>query len=547
MSSSKTLLSLTTAEQVATIFGITYSELSKVFYKTPKYYQYRKFNISKKNGGERTIYSPNKKIKDIQRILADILLKIYKQKPSVHGFSRNRSIVTNARQHLDKKHIFNIDLKDFFPSIHFGRVKNLFMKEPFSLPRAPAIVLAHICCFENSLPQGAPTSPVLTNIICSKMDTALQKLAKKNNCTYSRYADDISFSFTCRFKRLPRNILIAKSSGVEPGEMLLKIIGENGFNVNKTKVRLCTGSNRFEVTGLIVNEFPNVRRQYIQQVKSMIYAWEKHGYENAENEYYIKYYSHKRVTDQKPSLLNVIKGKLSFFQMVRGKRDSIYINLAKRFNKLIPDSERPLPFIETNEKEKDIFQTLWILETLYDDANGEAVVNHGTGFMVKNIGLITCAHVVADKDQIYKKTVAFRYDSSHKKYVLNITHFSKEHDLAIAELLSEDKTQKIKFSEYLSLSTEIVNLKNPISLFGFPAYKIGQTPYVAEAKVASKYATLGVQKFEIDTQIREGNSGGPVLNSKYEVVGIAAEGAQKGSGNNAVISSNEISNIPKII
>ena len=547
MTSSKTFFSLTTAEQVATFFGITYNELSKIFYKTPKYYQYRIFKISKKSGGERTIYAPNKKIKNIQRILADILLEIYKQKPSVHGFSKNKSIVTNARQHLDKKHIFNIDLKDFFPSIHFGRVKNLFMKEPFLLPRAPSIVLAHICCFDNNLPQGAPTSPILTNIICSKMDTALQKLAKKHNCTYSRYADDISFSFTCRYKRLPRNILIAKSSGVAPGEMLLKIITENGFKVNETKVRLCTGSNRFEVTGLTVNEFPNVRRQYIQQVKSMIYAWEKHGYEKAENEYYTKYYYHKRATDQKPALLHVIKGKLAFFQMVRGKRNSIYINLAKRFNKLIPDTERPLPFIEITDKEKDIFQTLWVLETLYDDANGEAVVSHGTGFMVKNIGLVTCAHVVADKDQIYARTEAFRFDSSHKKYVLNITHFSKDHDLAIAELLSEDKTKKVQFPESLSLATDKITLKDPVSLFGFPAYKTGQTPYVAEAKVASKYATTGIQKFEIDTQIREGNSGGPVLNDKYEVVGIAAEGAQKESGNNGVISCNELSNVPKII
>ena len=125
MSSAKDFLSLITAEQVAGLFGTTYEELSKIFYNTPSRCKYRKFDVKKKDGGKRVIHSPNKKIKEVQRKLADILLEVYKQKPSVHGFSKNRSIVTNAKQHLDKKHIFNIDIKDFFPSIHFGRVKNL--------------------------------------------------------------------------------------------------------------------------------------------------------------------------------------------------------------------------------------------------------------------------------------------------------------------------------------------------------------------------------------------------------------------------------------
>ena len=544
MSSAKDFLSLITAEQVAGLFGTTYEELSKIFYNTPSRCKYRKFDVKKKDGGKRVIHSPNKKIKEVQRKLADILLEVYKQKPSVHGFSKNRSIVTNAKQHLDKKHIFNIDIKDFFPSIHFGRVKNLFTKEPFSLPHAPATVLAHICCFDNSLPQGAPTSPIITNIICSKMDTTLQKLAKQHNCTYSRYADDISFSFTCRHKRLPREILVSKSSGIEPGEKLTKIIKKNGFQVNELKVRLCTGSNRFEVTGLIVNEFPNVRRGYIQQVKSMIYAWEKHGYENAEVEYHNRYYVHKRATPQKPSLQNVIKGKLSFLQMVRGRRDLIYINLAKRFNKLIPDDKRPLPFIEASDDEKNIYNTLWIIETVYDDESGESVVNHGTGFMLKDVGLVTCAHVVAEKAKIYETTKAFKYDRPNEKYVINVTNFSEEIDLAVVELLSKDK-KKVEIPEGLSPSKDDVEPKDPVSLFGFPAYKIGQTPYVAEAKVASKFGDKSIRKFEIDTQIREGNSGGPVLNEKYEVVGIAAEGARKESGNNAVITVNELSNLLK--
>lgn len=532
-------LKLTTAHQVATFLGTTYEEIAKIFYHTPNRYKYREFEVAKRTGGNRTISAPNKKIKDVQKILADVLLEIYKQKPSVHGFSKDRSIVTNAQQHLDKKHIFNIDIKDFFPSIHFGRVKNLFAKAPFSLPHAAATVLAHICCFDNKLPQGAPTSPIITNLICIKLDTALQKLAKKHNCTYSRYADDISFSFTCRENRLPREIVVIKSSGIEPGEKLTKKIEDNGFVINNKKIRLCTGSNRFEVTGLIVNEFPNVRRTYVQQIKSMIYAWEKYGYENAEMEFHNRYYFHKRATDQKPKLQNVIKGKLSFLHMVRGDRDKIYINLAKRFNKIIPDTERPLPYVEPTDEEKNVYNTLWILETLYDDENGELIANHGTGFMLKDVGLVTCAHVVGYKSKIHKKTEAFRYNAPHQKYTINVLIYSEEFDLAVVELLAVDKI-KVVIPECLTSSTVQVSLKDHVTLFGFPAYKTGQTPYVAEAKVASKFATTGIQKFEISTQIREGNSGGPVLNHKFEVVGVAAEGAQKDSGNNAVISVTEL-------
>jgi len=544
MPTAEDFLKLTTANQVAVFLGTTYEEISKVFYQTPNRYKYRVFEVAKRAGGSRTIRAPNKRIKEIQQILADVLLEIYKQKPSVHGFSKDRSIITNAKQHLDKKHILNIDIQGFFPSIHFGRVKYLFSKAPFSIPHAAATVLAHICCFDNMLPQGAPTSPIITNLICIKLDTALQKLAKKHNCTYTRYADDISFSFTCRSNRLPRDIVIPASSGIILGEKLVGIIENNGFQINNKKTRLCTGSNRFEVTGLTVNEFPNVRRNYVQQIKSMIYSWEKHGYENAENEYYAKYYFHKRATKNKPLFRNVIRGKLSFLQMVRGNRDKIYINLAKRFNKLLPEEERPLPYVEATNNEKNVYDSLWILETLYDD-KGIVVANHGTGFMLKGVGLVTCAHVVADKTwMVHKKTVAYRYNSPHKKYVINVLKFSEERDLAIVELLPPTN-KKINITECLIPSLTEVEQKDDVILFGFPAYKTGQTPYVADAKVASKFATKSIQKFEITTQIREGNSGGPVTNKKHEVVGIAAEGAQKDSGDNAVIAIAEIYNILK--
>lgn len=263
MNKKEQFLKLKTHLDIAKLFDISFNNFKKIFYQTSKPYQYKSIEILKKNGGVRTIHSPNKKIKSIQRQLSDILYEIYPVKPSAHGFIKNKSIVTNATQHLGKKFIFNIDLKDFFGSIHYGRIKNLFMSDPFRFNQSVAIILAHICCFDNKLPQGAPTSPILTNMICWKLDSQLQKLAKTHNCTYTRYVDDITFSFTCTKFRLPRNILYYVDSDLIVGKHLNEIIEANGFKINFNKVRLTNPNMRMEVTGLTINEFPNVKRKYI--------------------------------------------------------------------------------------------------------------------------------------------------------------------------------------------------------------------------------------------------------------------------------------------
>lgn len=275
-------LSLDDHNDLANFFGLSYAELSKIIYITHPTYVYHQFQIPKKNGGERQISSPSKKLKAIQLKLKDVLYEIYPSKSAVHGFAKNKSIVTNAANHLDKRYIFNLDLSDFFGSIHFGRVRNLFKSRPFNFNHSVATILAQICCLNNSLPQGAPTSPIISNMIAWKLDSQLQHLAKRTNSTYTRYADDISFSFTCNKIRLPEDIVVFKDDKAYPGYKLIRIIEENGFKINDDKVRLCNKLTRMEVTGLTINEFLNVDRQYIKQISSMLYAWKKHGYEAAE-------------------------------------------------------------------------------------------------------------------------------------------------------------------------------------------------------------------------------------------------------------------------
>ena len=115
--------------------------------------------------------------------------------PSAHGFIQPTSVVTNARAHTGKRWVLNIDLEDFFPTVNFGRIRGLFLKPPFDMAPAAATVCAQIVTYRNGLPQGAPTSPVLSNLIAVPLDRALLRLvAPARASTYSRYADDITFS-----------------------------------------------------------------------------------------------------------------------------------------------------------------------------------------------------------------------------------------------------------------------------------------------------------------------------------------------------------------
>ncbi|WP_428654177.1 reverse transcriptase domain-containing protein [Runella sp.] len=182
--------------------------------------RYRHFTIKKKNGKERQIAAPASGLKLIQRCLNLIFGAIYEPKSYVTGFVNEKSIVDNANIHVGKRYVFNIDLQDFFPSITVYRIKAVLGIEPFNLINDRdflAFTISNLCCIENPqnkavLPQGAPTSPILSNIASQKLDRRLNGLAKKVGCKYSRYADDITFSadmdiFNLEFKTEMRKII----------------------------------------------------------------------------------------------------------------------------------------------------------------------------------------------------------------------------------------------------------------------------------------------------------------------------------------------------
>jgi len=208
------------------------------------------------------------------------------------------------------------------------------MGKPYNLPASVATVLAQICCFNNHLPQGAPTSPIISNMICAKMDSELQDLAWNTRCFYTRYADDITFSTTLSEFPVP----IAKVHSlldVEIGEELEKVITSNGFSINSNKTRVFSRKQRQEVTGLTVNKFPNIRKKYLAQIRAMLHAWDKYGLQAAESEYLSRYNNkHRNPDNEFPSFRKVVKGKIEYLGMVRGRNHSGYIKFKDKYRQL---------------------------------------------------------------------------------------------------------------------------------------------------------------------------------------------------------------------
>jgi RNA-directed DNA polymerase len=275
------LKSATSLSGVANFLGFSPSGLSFVLYKQSALGKYQKFKIPKKSGGSREICAPIGAMKAIQRELATELnacraevLEAIPRRPLSHGFRESLSIITNAQNHTVRRYVLNVDLADFFPTFNFGRVRGFFLKDnDFTLHDKVATVLAQIACFENTLPQGSPCSPVIADMIAHLLDVRLVSLAKKRRVTYSRYADDLTFS--TNQKDFPKELAKPGAGPSDPwivGDELLKQIEGAGFKVNPVKTRMQFRGSRQMVTGLTVNTKVNVSQRYWRSIRSMCHA-----------------------------------------------------------------------------------------------------------------------------------------------------------------------------------------------------------------------------------------------------------------------------------
>ena len=223
---------------------------------------YREFEIPKKTGGMRKIQAPTDKLKTIQRWIKDEILDRFSTSDYAMGFKKGCSIVDNASYHVGKELVINLDIKDFFPSIHYSEIIKVFSYMGYRTDVAH--LLTKLCTNGyNVLPQGSPASPALSNLVSLKLDKRLGTLAESLGASYTRYADDITFSGS---KTL---------STVVP--LIREIISDEGFVVNEDKVRLQYANRRQEVTGLVVNNKISVAPRVKKEIENAIYYCNKYG------------------------------------------------------------------------------------------------------------------------------------------------------------------------------------------------------------------------------------------------------------------------------
>ena len=326
MSRLVSLKEATSLSDVAKLLGFEPKAVSFILYKQPAATKYKTFLIPKRHGGQRTIKAPVNALKILQRRLSDLLqdcvdetVVARKRKDRMaHGFKRKRSIITNARQHRHRRWVFNLDLEDFFPSINFGRVRGFLLKNrDFELHENVATVIAQIACYENSLPQGSPCSPVISNLIAHLLDIRLVKLASEAGCTYSRYADDLTFSTNKR--ELSTAISVpSRANGSAPhvwlpGAALQEVIERTGFRINAKKTRLMYRGSRQDVTGLVVNDKINVRWEYRHNVRAMVHSLVKTG---AFEVLGVGEKGGQPVLEKRPGTLNELHGMLGFIDSI---------------------------------------------------------------------------------------------------------------------------------------------------------------------------------------------------------------------------------------
>jgi retron-type reverse transcriptase len=302
---------------VAKAMGITIPRLRWLAFHSDaaRLVHYVRFSVPKKSGGVRELCAPHRSMSAAQRWIFQNILERLPTHPAAHGFIKGRSIKSNAEPHVGKQVVVNADLKDFFPTITFHRVRGAF--EHLGYSPAVATILAllctesprrtveyagtvfHVATGQRTLPQGACTSPAISNLIARRLDSRMAGIAAKLGWQYTRYADDLSFSAAADAEPEKKiGYLLAR---------IRHIAEDEGFSVNEKKTRVLRRSASMAVTGIVVNERPGVRRRERRRLRAILHNARKTGLA-AQN----------RAEDA--NLAAKIRGQIEFVRMVNAEQ-----------------------------------------------------------------------------------------------------------------------------------------------------------------------------------------------------------------------------------
>lgn len=487
---------LTSEATLLAHLGVSPAELKEIWWYRGA--MYKEFSIAKNSGKPRLITAPNNRLKMLQRKLAPLLDQLYRVRNPVHGFVPDRSVKSNAEAHANRRYVLNLDLKNFFPSITENRIRGVL--RALGVDHRVSEIVARLCCYKGHLPQGAPTSPVLSNMICYRLDTVLLQIAKAARAIYTRYADDITFSayqppaglFTTAIP--PSGRFAPKALAANLNEAVI----DNGFEINPDKAHYADRHARRIVTGLKINELINVDRRYVRNLRAALHSVETLGVADAQTKFQDEY-------GGGTSLANHLAGKISWLGFIKGTTDPVVRSIMLRFNQCYP--ETPLKVKPTAIEMRN--RAVWIVE--HDGDNG----TQGTCFFLKDTGLITAAHCVENVE-----TVEIYHPSKPANHFKAKVLKRHEHrDLALLEPVLPE-------TEYFELvgSGQVVVEDVPTTALGYPGYGPGDKLNIRSGTVSSLPMKSGVQLIEVTQKIAQGMSGGPLLDAHQNVIGINHKG-----------------------
>ena len=315
------LLSIDRPSDLCTFFKIHHLELESIINK-PNYITY---HLPKKKNGIRAINAPIGRLKNLQKKLNRHLQGVYSSiKPDcakgfvlhTNGSNLKANIVENALPHLGKKHVLNMDIKDFFSSISDQRIYTIFREAPFCFDTQIASALTYLVTINNCLPQGAPSSPILSNFACLSLDEKLTIFSNQNDWRYTRYADDLTFSSNVAFT----------SAQID---FIKQVLVQEGFEPNEKKFRVRTSNKKQLVTGLVVNEKVNIDRKMLKKTRAMLFDLRVNGASKAAQNHFKTEY--KPSNNDQVVFLQKLNGTINFIGQVRGKDDVIYKKMKSDF------------------------------------------------------------------------------------------------------------------------------------------------------------------------------------------------------------------------
>ena len=318
------------SKDLANKMGVTLKQLRFLTYtqKLSAKTDYVRFKMLKKTGGFREISAPKPQLKRLQYWMLENILNKVEVSEQTHGFVANRSIISNATPHLNQAVVINCDLENFFPTISYPRVKGLFRSLGYSAEVATVLaVLAteaeqkevtldgeklYLYTGKRYLPQGSPASPMISNLICRKLDSRMQGIASALGFVYTRYADDMTFS-SKEYQNINKMLYWVKG-----------ISREEGFVLHPKKTRIMKKGSRHEVTGIVVNEKPSVNRKELKKFRALLHQIENDGLAG------------KSWQGKSENLVSVIWGYANFISMVDAQKGGKYKAQVKEIMKKYP-------------------------------------------------------------------------------------------------------------------------------------------------------------------------------------------------------------------